>query len=208
MDERIQRGVIALRQWWAGRRENPNWQWEDAVRAILHAVDSPQLVCSFDLPNEPFSLEIAAGERPTPGYIHHDARQLSDVEIVCDMGDELVELVGQSRLREIRACHVLEHAPYPETVNLLLKWKSMLVAGGAIHIEVPNLAWQVGAMQSGEITPDEFVYYCFGEQNYPGNFHYNGFTLETLSAKLNQAGFTNVEVQDIGQVLIARANKV
>lgn len=161
----------------------------------------------FELPDTPFPLEIAAGERPTPGFIHHDARALPDIEIVCDMGDALVNILGSESVSAIRACHVLEHTPYHETVNLLRKWHSMLIDGAQIYIEVPNMWWQVNAVVSGEITPEEFVYYAYGEQNYPGNFHYNGFTSQILTKKLEEAGFRGVSIEDIGQVIIAHAWK-
>jgi hypothetical protein len=206
MDERIQRGIIALREWWAS--SNGHLLWEDAVRSVLNATDAKQSPRALDLPDKPFALEIAAGERPTPGFIHHDARALPDIEVVCDMGAELVGLVGERSASQIRACHVLEHAPYPETVNLLLKWKSLLIEGGLLYVEVPNLAWQIHAVASGEITVDEFVYFAYGEQSYPGNFHFNGFDSARLTRVLEESGFKDVSVQDIGQVLIAQAYKV
>jgi predicted SAM-dependent methyltransferase len=184
MDERIQRGIIALREWWAS--SNGHLLWEDAVRSVLNATDAKQ----------------------SPRALDHDARALPDIEVVCDMGAELVGLVGERSASQIRACHVLEHAPYPETVNLLLKWKSLLIEGGLLYVEVPNLAWQIHAVASGEITVDEFVYFAYGEQSYPGNFHFNGFDSARLTRVLEESGFKDVSVQDIGQVLIAQAYKV
>lgn len=163
---------------------------------------------ALNLPDEPFPLEIGAGERPTPGFIHNDARPLPDIEIVSDARRELVGIVGQGNASVVRACHVLEHFPYGETVNVLSEWREMLSVGGQIHIEVPNLSWQTRAHVSGEITDQEFVYFCYGEQNYSGNFHCAGFTYELIGSKLLESGFSTVRVVDIGQVLVATAMKL
>lgn len=166
---------------------------------------SPQLAGGFNLPDGPFPLEIAAGERPAPHFIHNDIRPLPDIEIVCDAREELFGLIGPNRLSHVRACHVLEHFPYDETVNVLSLWRALLVRTGTIYIEVPNLAWQTRAYQSGEIAAKEFVYYAYGEQNYEGNFHYAAFDEVLLKQRLEEAGFNAVSVTDIGQVLIANA---
>lgn len=174
----------------------------------LEAANTEKSRRAFDLPDKPFPLEIAAGERPTPGFIHNDARPLEDIEIVCDAVTELSEIVGEGGASAVRACHVLEHFPYNETVNILSRWGSMLVSGGGLHIEVPNLSWQVNALATGEISDRDFVYFCFGEQNYPGNFHCAGFTEDILMDSLVEAGFSHISVTNIGQVLVATATKL
>lgn len=169
--------------------------------------DPEQGVVLFDVPDDPFPLEVAAGERPTANFIHNDLRALPDIEIVCDAREALVEAIGIERVSHLRACHVLEHFPYAETVNVLSLWRSLIVNGGTIHIEVPNLAWQVRALQEGQINSSEFVYYAYGEQNYEGNFHYAAFDEDLLRQRLREAGFSSIGISDIGQVLIANAFK-
>lgn len=205
-EAQINRATKALRDWYhSGQRE---LHWREGATSVLNAANSPHFTGLFDLPDKPFPLEIAAGERPTPGFVHHDARPLADIEVVCDMRGELLQIMGEGTATELRACHVLEHSPYPETANLLLEWKSILIDGGRLYIEVPNMEWQIQAAASGEITMDEFVYYAYGEQNYPGNFHFNGYTVQRLHDILTQVGFKEVTVDNIGQVLIAHAYKV
>ncbi len=162
---------------------------------------------ALDLPDEAFRLEIAAGDRPTPGFIHHDARALGDIEIVADARDELVRLVGPERCSEVRATHILEHFPYGETVNVLKLWVKLLVPSGQLYVEVPNLGWQIRACADGHITAEEFVYYCFGGQDYEGNTHFAGFDSELLKTRLEQSGLVDVHVTDIGQVLVATGTK-
>lgn len=156
-------------------------------------------------------LEIAAGDRPTPGFIHNDLRPLEHIEIVCDclkINEFLNDHgVGDKRFTAIRATHILEHFPYNDTVRVLLNWQDLLLPGGSIHIEVPNFSWQTRAHSDGVISDEEAVYYVYGEQNYDGNFHKAAFTEEIIRMKLRDAGFVNITVSDIGQVLIANANK-
>lgn len=162
---------------------------------------------SVKLPDFPFRLEIAAGERPTEGFIHNDARPLPHIELVADARQELLSLVGVERCSQVRATHVLEHFPFNETVDVLRTWGEMLIPGGTLYLEVPNLQWQIRAQMSGEISDEEFVYFCYGEQNYPGNFHCAAFTSELLRTRLNQADYQDINVTDIGQVLVASCLK-
>lgn len=198
----VQRVAMALREYWRGCSEIA---WEEAATTVLDAVNTPKPTVTLDLPDQPFALEVAAGERPTDGFIHNDARPLDHIEIVSDAREELVNIVGTGRVSHLRACHVLEHFPYNETVNVLARWRTLLVSNGTIHLELPNLSWQVGALTRGEISPQEFVYYAYGEQNYTGNFHFAAFTEDLLRERLEQAGYTSINVVDIGQVLVATA---
>jgi predicted SAM-dependent methyltransferase len=148
-------------------------------------------------------LELGAGINPFPGYTHQDIRALPDIEIICDASN--IWLFEFDLWDEIRACHLLEHFSYTETVYILKGWRSILYPGGKIHIEVPNFSWQTRAHTNGEITDEEAVYYIYGEQNYEENTHKAGFTEELLQANLIAAGFKDITIQDIGQVLVAEA---
>ena len=152
-------------------------------------------------------LEIGAGGRPTPGYIHQDIRALDDIEIVCDARDIELALHWYDPFDEVRATHVLEHFSYTEVVDVLKEWKKVLRGGGRIYIEVPNFDWQMRAYVSGEISIEEAVYFVYGEQDYSENSHMNGFNQESLRKALETAGFQIVTVSNIGQVLIAEGWK-
>lgn len=153
-------------------------------------------------------LELGAGYRPTPGFVHNDARPGEDIEIVwpAETISQCPE-VGPESCTTIRATHLLEHFSYRKSSIVLREWWDCLQPGGEVYIEVPNLTWQTHAHARGEITDSEVVNYLYGEQDYPGNFHYTGFTEYTLDCALTDAGFIDVRIQDIGQVLIAWGRK-
>lgn len=147
-------------------------------------------------------LEIAAGENPRPGYIHHDIRELPDIEIVCE-AREITEHVETRSCEEVCAAHILEHFSYHETKDILKDWVSLLKKGGLLHIEVPNISWQASAFCDGKIDDKEYIYYVFGEQDHKYNFHYAGFTSRILRELFNEVSLKNINIMDIGQVLIA-----
>lgn len=150
-------------------------------------------------------LEVGAGYRPTPGYIHQDIRPGDHIEIVCDLR-EIDSFVGQG-WAEIRATHVMEHFSPAEGLEIMRKVHELLLTGGIFYIEVPNFAWQTKAHAAGEISDMQAVYYVYGEQDYPENTHKNGYTMETIAKDLTEAGFA-ASVKDIGQVLIAVGQKL
>jgi hypothetical protein len=153
-------------------------------------------------------LELGAGYRPTPGYTHQDARPGDDIEIIGDAA-HITEHphIGKEACEIIRATHLLEHFSFRETHNVLHEWHTALKPGGTIYIEVPHFGWQTRAHANGQISDEEAVTFVFGEQDYEGNFHFAAFTENLLRQKLSQAGFQDIHIQDIGQVLIATGVK-
>lgn len=160
-------------------------------------------------------LDLGCGDRPFEdgrGWTHMDERPLPDVEIVGNVR-WLQQYVGINSCDEILARHILEHFPHVDTINVLREWRACLNPGGKITIEVPNLLWQAQALAmnvpdpSGKTYTDaEVVELIFGSQDYSGNYHKTGFTVDTLFDSMDAAGF-DCSVHDIGQVLVAQGVK-
>ena len=151
-------------------------------------------------------VNLGSGSRPREGYVNVDTRgDLEGVQIVADVRD--YEKIGIGKYSAFLAEHILEHFSFRSTVEILKGWKSLLVSGGTFQIDVPNGEWQVKAVVSGEIPWDEFVYFAYGEQDYPQNFHYTSFSYGSLFKALNDAGFADVNVKCVGQVLVASGRK-
>lgn len=146
-------------------------------------------------------LEIAAGDRPTPGYTHHDARPLPDIEIVCDMWD-LQQHVAHLSCEIVRATHILEH--FPNTNDVLMLWRKLITPSGRLYIEVPNGEWQYEQAHN-EVDFEEWRRLVFGDQDYEGNAHHTAFSPTSLHMELMRAGFVNINAQPQGQVICCEA---
>lgn len=152
-------------------------------------------------------LELGAGDRPTPGYIHNDERPLDDIEIVCK-AEHIGWLHDEKSYEVIRATHLLEHFSWRDTVDLLKSWMRLLKPGGQLYLEVPNLTWQAKAIlgqaagPNGEAyTMDEMVEFVYGSQDYSGNYHKTAFTTYLLRDKLLKAGYDEVWVEANQQII-------
>lgn len=175
--------------------------------------------CHNDVHNgkrDPYLLDLGCGDRPYEdgrGWVHLDERPLQHVDINAKIEDIEIHVRPDS-VDEIRATHVLEHFPWHDTVDVLRSWHGRLKPGiGSVYIEVPNLSWQARELavlenQDVEAGRDlEIVNLIFGDQDYPGNFHKTGFTQRTLGDSLRGAGFVDVNVRDIGMVLVATGRR-
>lgn len=151
------------------------------------------------------NVNIGSGERPRDGFVNVDFRPEVNPEIIADAED--VKKIGLGLYDHLLAEHILEHFSFLKTVEVLKKWRSLLKDGGTFEIHVPNGEWQVNAVANGQITWDEFVDYAYGAQTYEGNFHFTSFNADLLRRCLEEAGFKNVTVTDVTQVLVAFGNK-
>lgn len=82
-------------------------------------------------------LEIGSGNRPLDGYEHLDINpDCPHVEYVAPMDDIPVE---DNTFDEVNSIHVIEHQPWPNTLNTLQEWVRVLKPGGLVYIATPNL---------------------------------------------------------------------
>lgn len=135
-------------------------------------------------------LEIGCGERPTPGYIHLDTRDLPHVDII-DNAEELNKVDNES-CDKILSVQVLEHFSHTKTLPILKLWYSKIKPGGMLELEVPDLKLFCTLWANGYIKEPWAFISIYGEQNYPENTHKAGFSKEYLSYLLKQAGFKKV----------------
>jgi hypothetical protein len=77
---------------------------------------------------------------------------------------------------------------------LLPYWTSLLRTGGAFRAIVPDGANMARAYASKEYTFENLRQITFGGQDYDGDFHYNMFSVDSLSQLLREAGFSKVDV--------------
>ena len=73
---------------------------------------------------------------------------------------------------------------------------------------VPDTDGMIDAYKSGEYPFDRFREVTYGSQEYDGDFHFNAFTVDSLSAALTAAGFVDIQrSQAIGRTGAARSSR-
>lgn len=128
-------------------------------------------------------LNLGCGQFPLAGYVN--------VDMVCDEADvkgDFMDLVYEE-VEEVAMFHLLEHLPITQAQPALALVRGWLRDGGTVVVEVPN--WDLIAAYRGPFWQE----FTFGVQSHEGEFHYNGFTVESLVDELNRAGFAVTELR-------------
>lgn len=111
---------------------------------------------------------------------------------------------------EIRAHHVLEHLSRDRAEQALSELHRVLVPGGTLDIEVPDVGRVCSAWARDEIDHPTLTQWLYGEQlpnHEPGDSHRYGWTEDLLRAALTVAGFSVGEREETGLALRFVARK-
>lgn len=84
----------------------------------------------------PLKLHLGCGETRLEGYVNIDLKRTKATDMTHDVRhlpfmDESVEL--------IESYHVIEHIPRYDVLPMLRDWHRMLIPGGRVIIECPDL---------------------------------------------------------------------
>lgn len=144
-------------------------------------------------------LNIGCGHIQMDGYINVDRRELPGIDVVADVfGLPFAE----NELAEVRSAYLVEHFSSHILERVLLPhWRSLLKPGGVLTTIAPDGAAMLAAVNSGEMTFEDFREVLFGGQEYDGDFHYNLITPDTFREYLLRAGF-----RDVTEVYVGRRN--
>ncbi len=141
-------------------------------------------------------LELGAGNRGTRGYVHHDAYQFPDIDIVCKPWELPY---GDGEVEEVLALAFIEHLTYYEAVDTFREVHRILQPGGRFFFDVPDYpAWagyylrQFGSTSGEPYTDIPDLDHCrktlFGWQRWPGDEHKYGWDLPHLTETLHSCG--------------------
>jgi Glycosyl transferases group 1 len=138
-------------------------------------------------------LHIGCGSVVLPGFVNVDNRG-ADRRVVVQDAARLQDLPdGQADLAY--ACHILEHFPESQTVDVLRRWRSKLRPGARLYVSVPDArilsVFYVLGRRLDKILPP-----LFGGQEHGGNFHFTAFDFRTLRVRLRDAGFSDIRIFD------------
>jgi hypothetical protein len=139
-------------------------------------------------------VNLGAGHIPRPEYLNVDARELPGIDITSDVRS-LPFSPGE--VTEIFSAHLLEHFPVEELRRSILPhWVSLLENGGKLVAVVPDTETMVKERAAGRIPFDDFIEVMYGGQEYEGDFHFAGFSRDSLAALLVEAGLEDVKVRE------------
>ncbi len=142
-------------------------------------------------------VNVGAGHLTREDYLNVDSRELPGIDIVADVRDLPF---AAEELTEIYSAHLLEHFPVEELRRVILpRWVSLLEDGGKLVSVVPDVETMVAERAAGRLSFDDFVEVMYGGQEYAGDFHFSGFSKDTLSTLLEEAGLEDVKVIEEGR---------
>jgi len=143
-------------------------------------------------------LNLGAGDTQIDGFTPVDIKAGGDVRCL-QYADNSVD--------EVRASHVLEHIPFPETGKVLAEWVRVLKPGGWLRVAVPNLDYILQNCYINGADP-MFEGYLMGGHTDPDDAHAAVFNEQKLTALLQQAGLEEIqpwrsEIQDCASLPVS-----
>jgi hypothetical protein len=146
---------------------------------------------------EGLRVNLGCGHRPMEDYVNVDMRLLPGVDVVAQVDDLPFE---PGELCEMFSSHLFEHFPQDQVVRKLLPyWVTLIRPGGVFRVVLPDAGAMLTAFADGTMPYEDLREVLYGGQEYEGDFHFNMYTVESLTALLSAAGLVDVEVEAEGR---------
>lgn len=150
----------------------------------------------------PRRLMLGCGTRPDPRAINVDCDPTANADLFLDVSD--LSIVPDGSMEEIRSYHLFEHLTRNEARRALREWHRVLVPGGVLSIECPNLAVCVREVgrHFDERGDDLAMIGIYGDPNCADQLpmrHKWGWSPETLAKELDAAGFRDPTLHPVEQ---------
>lgn len=123
-------------------------------------------------------------------FIDIDVMNFDKLDVQADIRN--LFFIPDNSIEEILAYDVLEHFSFYDTSLLLHHWYSKLIPKGKIVIRVPDLKLIAQRLLSQDLPVFEAQRLLYGGQDYMTNFHYTGFTGDSLEGILRGVGFSEI----------------
>jgi predicted SAM-dependent methyltransferase len=141
-------------------------------------------------------IEIGAGTKPTPGYVHVDAVALEEVDVVDD--GRTLSKFDEGVAEEIYSHWFLEHVARHEVRPMLNRWQRVLRPGGKLRVVTNNHEAHNRCLAEGKISFEEWSYLIYAVENKLGynvwDVHKCAWSQDLLHATLERCGFVDVSV--------------
>lgn len=147
-------------------------------------------------------LSLGSGAYIIPNFKLVDINPEVNPDYVMDITDLQFE---PKTVDVIYASHVLEHlrpansnemlSKWDYFIKILTHWRQVLKTGGILMIAVPDIkALSELIIEYSHVDLQKtFIDAIFGGWRNDFDFHFSGFTQETLTSLLEHAGFSNIE---------------
>ena len=175
--------------------------YEESIRR-WKARGTPARVRSLLASGQPIKLDIGAGDTVRPGWV------TLDISEGCDLFWDLRNGIPfpDNSVQTVYSSHLFEHMDHAAGQSLLAEVRRVLVPGGEVSICVPNARlyieaylgitelepdhdfWEPALDQKEGISLVNYIAYMAGE-------HKCLFDADSLLARLNAAGFADVEAR-------------
>ncbi|MGZ4737615.1 MAG: class I SAM-dependent methyltransferase [Ilumatobacteraceae bacterium] len=145
-----------------------------------------KIVSDAHLTDADIRLNLGAGHIAIDGFVNVDMRELPGIDVVAPIENLPFE---PGTIAEIFSSHTVEHFPEQELRRKLLPyWIGLLRPGGVFRAIVPDLEAMTKAYTNGELSFETLRAVTYGGQEYEGDFHFTGFTPESMSRLLVDSG--------------------
>ncbi len=163
-----------------------------AARGSEQASVEPRIINNDALAAPEVRLNLGAGHIVMPGFVNVDVRELPGIDLVATVDNLGLE---PGSVTEIFSSHAVEHFPDVQLRRTLLPyWVSLLKPGGTFRSVVPDFDAMANAYAKGTMSFEDLRMVTYGGQEYDGDFHFNGFSPESLCAVLVECGLERPKV--------------
>lgn len=140
-------------------------------------------------------LHLGCGTRHIDGYINIDCQKTIATDMILDIKNLSSEFKNNT-VDGIYCCHVLEHMPVLEAIEILKQIYDILKPGGIVRIAVPNFKAIVTWYQDHGENLDELHGLLYGRHDIPFEGHYTIWDFKRMYSHLDSIGFKNIFTYD------------
>jgi len=136
------------------------------------------------------NLHVGCGENYYPEYLNIDINEKSIADIIAHA--ICLPIKGES-VTSIKAYHVIEHFDWVDIQFLLNEWYRVLIRGGEVTIEVPDIEKGIKELKRKKTLKEQVksIQWMFGIDT-PGMQHKSGATFEVIRNTLHELGYENI----------------
>lgn len=141
-------------------------------------------------------LHLGCGGLYLPGFINIDF-MAGEEGVKADQSWDLrkpLDMYESDSAELIIANHLLEHLPINSVEGAVASWYRVLKPGGVLVMELPNFDAIVGEyfLRRQLNRPiDDLLPWIFGNQEHQGQFHYWGWSQDSLTRLFEKIGIKN-----------------